>query len=116
MQYPVLIHCDRAGRYEAVSLSVPTCAGRGDNRDEALLDLKRLLEDWLHSAEMTTIEVETSVMRQNVLSETEKNSLNPWLRMAGIFKDDPVLEEMLEEIYALRKSPETEKEICPSTC
>ena len=29
MQYPVLLHRDGTGRYEAVSLTVPTCAGKG---------------------------------------------------------------------------------------
>ncbi len=42
MQYPVLLHRDGTGRYEAVSLTVPTCAGKGENRNEALMDLKRL--------------------------------------------------------------------------
>ena len=41
--------------------------------------------------------------------EAQGNSRNPWLRMAGMFKDDPALEEMLEEIYALRPAPESEK-------
>ncbi len=116
MQYPVLVHRNRAGRYEAVSLSVPTCAGRGDNRDEALLDLKRLLEDWLRSAEMTTIDVDAPEIRRDVSSAPQESSINPWLSMAGMFKDDPALEEMLDEIYALRNAPESEKAICPSTC
>ena len=102
MQYPVLIHRNRAGRYEAVSLSVPTCAGRGNNRDEALQDLKRLLEDWLHSAEMTTIEVNAPEIKHDDSSETKKSVRNPWLSMAGIFKDDPALEEMLEDMYTFR--------------
>ena len=116
MQYPVLVHRNRAGRYEAVSLSVPTCAGRGNNRDEALLDLKCLLEEWLYSAEMTTIEVNAPDITHDDSSETKKSVRNPWLSMAGMFKDDPALEEMLEEIYALRHAPEDENEICPSTC
>ena len=45
MHYPVFVHRHQSGRYEAVSLSVPTCAGRGENRDEALQDSKRLLEE-----------------------------------------------------------------------
>ena len=83
MQYPVLLHRDGTGRYEAVSLTVPLCAGKGENRNEALMDLKRLLQNWLHSAEMTTIEVDTPVIERNFASlpssESQGSSNNPWM-------------------------------------
>jgi hypothetical protein len=65
---------------------------------------------------MTTIDVDVPEIRQAVSSDIQESARNPWLSMAGMFKDDPALEEMLKEIYALRNAPETEKEICPSTC
>ncbi len=55
MQYPVLLHRDGTGRYEAVSLTVPTCAGKGENRNEALMDLKRLLLKWGEVTKVTKV-------------------------------------------------------------
>jgi len=95
MQYTVMVHKHPGGRYEAVAPALPGCKGGGRTREEALRQLKRVLEHWLVEAETTTIEVEFPV-------STDGRKLNPWLATAGMFQNDPLLEPMLAEIYATR--------------
>jgi len=99
MQYTVLLHRYSTGVYEAVIPAVPGCAGKGKTRSEALNQLKNTLQDWLHTTEITTIEVDSSQSEQ-------PPKLNPWLATAGMFEADPMLESMLKEIYALREITE----------
>ena len=115
MQHTVIVHRDDTKRYEAVSLTIPNCAGKGESRSEALTDLQHVLRDWLRSAEITTIDVDspgvepgTLLFSQEASSGSQGDSHNPWLRTAGMFKDDPVLDEMLQDIYALRDAEERE--------
>lgn len=111
MQHPVIVHRTRAGQYEAVALMVPTCAGTGQSRQEALTDLKHLLHDWLRSAEITTIEIDAPNVGpfSHPASNSQERSGNPWLTTAGMFKDDPGLDDMLQEIYALRDTSASEE-------
>ncbi len=93
MQYTVLLHSYPTGNYEAFA-PVPACVGKGRTRTEALAQLKNMLQEWMDRTEITEIDVE--------LPGSEYDRSNPWLETAGIFKDDPVLETMLSEIYSLR--------------
>ncbi len=97
MQYMVWLRKYPGGLYEAVAPVVPGLKGEGKTRGEALGRLKTVLEDWLVEAEVTTIEVE-------IPEKGDNRKLNPWLTTAGIFKDDPLLEPMMHEIYAAREA------------
>ena len=100
MRYAVLLHRYSTGVYEAVVPAVPGCTGKGKTQREALSQLKSILQNWLETTEITTIDVE--------LPKTDQHhTRNPWLATAGMFEDDPMLESMLNEIYALRTPPET---------
>ena len=97
MQYTVFVRQRPTGLYEAIAPTIPGSIGKGKTRDEALSHLKTVIEDWLVEIEMTTIEVD-------VPEAGDRRQLNPWLATAGIFKDDPLLEPMLAEIYAAERS------------
>ncbi len=90
MRYTVLLHHYPTGIYEAFAPAVPACVGKGKTRSEALAQLRNILQDWLSETEITEIEL------------TESECHNPWLATAGMFRDDPMLEPMLNEIYSLR--------------
>ena len=100
MRYTVLLHRYSTGVYEAIVPAVPGCAGKGKTQREALNQLKNILQDWLETTEITTIDVELPKIEQH-------QRLNPWLATAGMFENDPMLETMLEEIYSLRNSTES---------
>jgi hypothetical protein len=57
----------------------------------ALAALQRLLADTLSQAEIVSIDIE--------MPKPE----NPWLKMAGWYKDDPQFDEMLEDIETYRR-------------
>jgi predicted RNase H-like HicB family nuclease len=57
MHYTVLLHRDPTGVYEAMIPAVPGCTGKGKTRHEALDALKHLLQDWLTTTEITTIDI-----------------------------------------------------------
>jgi len=61
-------------------------------RTTALAQLQQRLETHLAGAEIVSLSVK--------LPSTEKK--NPWLAMAGVFKDDPQFEQMLEAIENYR--------------
>jgi predicted RNase H-like HicB family nuclease len=69
-------------------VAVGTGAQRRQGRDEALANLKAALDAWLSQGEIVTVEA----------GEPE----HPWLRWAGMFKDDPTFDEFLDEIEAYR--------------
>lgn len=99
MQYSVLLHRCHTGLYEAVAPAIPGSIGRGKTRNEALERLRDDLKHWLETTEFTTIDVPVTK------SEDEKS--DTWLKTAGMFEDDPMLEPMLREIYSLRDLPES---------
>jgi len=57
--------------------------------------VKAMLESWLAQIEITTIEVAAP-------DASTGREANPWLATAGSFADDPALEPMLSDIYAVR--------------
>jgi cytochrome P450 len=59
-------------------------------------------------AEVTglTIEQLQELQTQASIPEAE----NPWMKYAGIFKDDPQFDEMLEDIAAHRKALDADRE------
>ncbi len=105
MQYTVFLRQRSTGIYEATTPALPGSMGKGKTRDEALDRLKNVIEEWLAETEMTTIEVDTPASGSK--STLNPGLQNPWLTTAGIFKDDPLLNPMLHQIYAAR---DTEKQ------
>ncbi len=94
MRYTVLLHRYSTEIYEAFAPAVPACVGKGKTRTQALAQLRSILQEWLSKTELTEIDVE--------LPEPERHEPNPWLATAGMFRDDPMLQPMLDEIYSLR--------------
>lgn len=58
--------------------------------------MQQLLADSLSEAEIVSIEVEIPKRK------------NPWLKMAGQFKDDPHFDEMLADIEVYRRELDAE--------
>jgi hypothetical protein len=89
MTYRVFLqHLDEEG-YRATPLLFPDCVAVGKTRDDALANLKAALNARLSQGEIVTIEV----------GESE----HPWLKGAGMFKDDPTYDDFLAEVEAYRR-------------
>jgi hypothetical protein len=94
----VLIKHEPPGKVSATVLGLPDYRAEGSDRNSALVALQQLLADSLSEAEIVLTEVE--------IPKRE----NPWLKMAGQFKDDPHFDEMLADIEAYRCELDAEAE------
>ena len=89
MTYRVFLQQTEGEGYQATPLLFPDCVAVGTTRDEALANLTRALDARLSQGEIVTIEV----------GEPE----HPWLKGAGMFQDDPGLDDCLAEIAEYRQ-------------
>lgn len=96
--FDVLIKPESEGKVSATVLGWPGYRAEGSDRTTALAALRQLLAETLSQAEIVSIDVEMP------------NPENPWLKMAGRFKDDPHFDEMLADIEAYRRDLDAEME------
>ena len=82
LTYDVLIENQADGTVKATLLSLPECQGLGANKEEALNNLIQLFQ--ARKPEIVTLEIEPD--------KTE----HPWLKFAGMHKDNPLFTESLE--------------------
>jgi hypothetical protein len=96
--FDVLIKPASEGTVSATVLGLPEYRSEGSDRSSALAALQQLLTANLSQAEIVSIDI--------VVPQPE----NPWLTMAGRFKDDPHFDEMLDDISAYRRELDAEME------
>jgi predicted RNase H-like HicB family nuclease len=96
--YPVLVKHQEAGNWTAQVLGWSECKAEGATRQAALDSLYHQLAAHLHNAEIVSMTVP--------LPKPE----HPWMKFAGIFKDDPYFDEVLEEIETYRRELDAEQE------
>jgi predicted RNase H-like HicB family nuclease len=89
LTYDVLIENQKDGGVSAAVLGLPDFKGSGVTKEEALEKLIQLLQE--REPEIVTLEIEPA--------QTE----HPWMKFAGMFKDDPQFNEMLAYIEADRR-------------
>ncbi len=97
LNYSVLIQ-QEAGFYSATVWGLQDCKATGATREEALTNVRQLLIARLEKAEIVSLEIEVPARE------------HPWMKFAGMFKDDPDFDEMLEDIKALRRERDAEME------
>jgi predicted RNase H-like HicB family nuclease len=97
--FDVLIKPDTEGNVSATVLGLPEYRATGSDRTSALAALQQLLAENLSQAEIVSIDI--------AVPQPE----NPWLKMAGRFKDDPHFDEMLADIEAYRRERDAEMEL-----
>ncbi|HEY9849565.1 MAG TPA: hypothetical protein V6D28_08925 [Leptolyngbyaceae cyanobacterium] len=95
--YSVLIE-EKAGFYCATVWGLPDCKATGTTREEALTNVRQFLIARLEKAEIVSLEIEVPPLE------------HPWMKFAGIFKDDPDFDEVLADIEAYRQERDAEME------
>jgi len=86
----VLVKNESDGKVSATVLGLPEYRVESGDRQSALTDIQKLIVSELMGAEVVSLEIE--------IPKTE----NPWLRFAGVFKDDPYFDQMQEDIAEYR--------------
>lgn len=90
MEHLVLVRADEAGQYLAQSVSVPQLHATAATADEAVRLVRGMLTAWLADARLVRIEVPAPE--------------SPWLKVAGMFADDPQYDEFLAEVEKARQA------------
>ncbi|MDZ7949471.1 MAG: hypothetical protein RM049_01550 [Nostoc sp. DedQUE04] len=96
LNYDVLIENQPDGGVSATVLGLPDFKGSGVTKEEALEKLIQLLQE--RKPEIVTLEIEPP--------QTE----HPWMKFAGMFKDDPQFDEVLAYIEADRRELDAQME------
>jgi len=98
LTYSVLLEPLDKGGFLATVLGWPQCQAVGENREEAIARLRELVAARLEKAEVVSMEVEPPQKE------------HPWMKFAGMFKDDPYFDEMMEFIEEDRRRLDAEME------
>jgi predicted RNase H-like HicB family nuclease len=96
LTYDVLIENQEDGNVKAILLSLPECQGLGATKEEALNNLIQLFQ--ARKPEIVTLEIEPP--------KTE----HPWMKFAGMYKDDPHFDEVQQYIAKYRRELDAEME------
>jgi predicted RNase H-like HicB family nuclease len=96
--YHVLIKKEPEGGVSATLLGWAECKAVGATRQEAVLRLHDLVSALLAEAEIVPVKIRST------------QSDNPWIRLAGKYKDDPLFDEFLADIEAYRREVDAESE------
>ncbi|MEH2292425.1 hypothetical protein [Nostoc sp.] len=98
LTYDVLIENQQDGTVKAILLGLPDCQGLGNTETEAIEQLSQSLQTRLETAKIVTLEIEAPKVE------------NPWMKIAGKYKDDPQFDEMLEYIEEYRRELDADNE------
>jgi predicted RNase H-like HicB family nuclease len=94
MEIPVLIEPIAGSGFRAKAGSLFTFTAEGSTPEEALLRFKeKIVEHLVGGAELVSLNVPAD---------------NPWLRVAGAFRDDPDFDKWQEEMAEYRRQVEAD--------
>jgi predicted RNase H-like HicB family nuclease len=100
LNYDVLIENQADGTVKATLLGLPDCQGLGNTETEAIEKLSQSLQHRLESAKIVTLAIEVPQVVEN-----------PWLKIAGKYKDDSQFDQMLEYIEEYRRELDERREL-----
>jgi predicted RNase H-like HicB family nuclease len=98
LTYHVLVEREPDGRFSALVLGLSECKSYGKTENEALENLQQLLQKRLQNSRIVTLEIDSP--------QTD----NPWLKVAGMYKDNPLFDEVLADIEAERRKIDAQME------
>ncbi|QLE54221.1 type II toxin-antitoxin system HicB family antitoxin [Nostoc sp. TCL26-01] len=95
LNYSVLIE-EKEGGYQATVWGLPDCQVFATTREDALHNLHEIVDRRLKNVEIVTQEI--------AVPKPE----HPWMKFAGMFKDDPMFDEVLADIEEYRREIDAE--------
>lgn len=98
LTYSIIIEREKEGTYKATVWGLTDCQVTGDTREAALTSINQLLTARLQNAEV--------VVQEMTLPKSE----NPWIKFAGMYKDNPLFNDMVAEMKAYRREVDAEME------
>ena len=98
MQVSVVIQKLKGTGFRAKTVSNPLMSAEGPTRDIALASLRGQLIEQFEGEEVVSLDIPVPADRAAGAWES-----NPWSKCAGAFKDDPMFDQVLENMKAYRK-------------
>lgn len=99
MEYTVLIQSKRGG-FMAMIPTLPDCRAQGKTEQQALDKIRNKAQKLLANTKLITITLNENGHRKED---------DPWLAMAGMWRDDPTWDEYQRLIRKYRKRPRGRK-------
>jgi hypothetical protein len=96
MQFVVRVEPNNGRGFLARSPLAPDLTAEAPTADQAVADLQQQLSRLVSSGGLRAIEVP-------LVSNETKSFINPWQEVAGLFKDDPLFDEVLEHMKVYRE-------------
>ncbi|MEG4394788.1 type II toxin-antitoxin system HicB family antitoxin [Microcoleus sp. BROC3] len=93
-----IIEQETEGKYQAVVLGWEECKAEGNSREEVITNISRIVGDRLEKAELISLAIQP------------QKPEHPWMKFAGMFKDDPQFEQVVAFIEEDRRQLDAEME------
>jgi len=90
MTYNAIVESKDHRGYRATVLGWPNCSANGATKEEALERLREVIRTRVSEGEIVRIDVDLP-------------GSHPWMKFAGMFEDDPMFDQLVEEIEAYRR-------------
>jgi predicted RNase H-like HicB family nuclease len=100
MEYTVVLTKKPNSQWRALVPSLPACEAEAETREEVLAQIKDEIAQY--HIEVVKIEVPEAENLYRSNGNLNQREEDPILRFAGIFRDDPTLDEMFDEIERQR--------------
>jgi hypothetical protein len=100
--YDVLLETRPDGTYQASVLGWADCRAVALTAEEAVVTLRKILSDRIANAEIIQVEISPTDKVEVQYAE------NPWIKFSGIFKDDPMFDEVINYIQQYRQELDAE--------
>lgn len=101
MEYTVVLTRENS-HWRAVATDLPECAVDAPTRDEAITMIKSRIADVSQYVEILKIEIPECSGIEQPLNVSKLNKTGSIWDYYGVFKDDPTLDEMFDEIERKR--------------
>lgn len=89
MQYQILVKQQPDNSFLATALGIPECRVEAQTKEQAVIKAKEAIEGLLSQGEIVVVEVDSI-------------SSNPWIKMHGQLKDEPLFDDVVAEIKTYR--------------
>ena len=100
MEYTIVLMKKPTSRWRAVVPALPACEAEAETREDVLAQIKEEITQYhIEVVKIEVPEAENLYRSNGNLNQLEED---PILKFAGIFRDDPTLDEMFDEIERQR--------------
>jgi predicted RNase H-like HicB family nuclease len=103
MQYQIFVQNPAAQRFTASVVGIPACVAEGPTKEEALASVRLALAEQLAQGEFVTLDLVNAAPVEGGIIPN-----HPWMKYAGMWADDPQIDEFVEAMKQFREEENRE--------